>query len=444
MKHGKEEIFKYPTEMGAYKDRSEELELDGSISEVELYSALRLMVKKETGINLPVTHNGLGFNNLIYISLLLAKMQKDRDINSSGKNASVISLLAIDEPEAHLHPNMQYRFLKYLSDEQHIKVDQIFITTHSPNITAAIAVDNLIVLQREANDCLHIAYPRRVFYVQNEEDVKSKNYIQRFLDVTKADILFADKILFVEGITEQMVIPHFANLLGKSLEEEYVSVINLGGRYFSHFLKLFDKDNENAIKKRIAFITDRDPMRKGIGKNSDREKCPAALLNMNNDKYEYEESSNPMWKNNRELFKKNAKNKYIRGFMQDEESTTFEDALIYFNPTCKKLIVESMSNKKELKNLMESFDQDIVDVIDSLEGTSKFVEEIKALKGKLKNYSDKAKKALKSQIIAHRYLMSVSKGETAQELADVIQTSEYNEIQIPQYIKEAINWILKN
>src|SRR5699024_3045017 len=129
--------------------------------------------------------------------------------------------------------------------------------------------------------------------------------------------------------------------------------------------------------------------------------------------------------------------------MQDEESTTFEDALIYFNPTCKKLIVESMSNKKELKNLMESFDQDIVDVIDSLEGTSKFVEEIKALKGKLKNYSDKAKKALKSQIIAHRYLMAVSKGETAQELADVNQTNEYNEIQIPQYIKEAINWIFK-
>src|SRR5699024_12835877 len=127
--------------------------------------------------------------------------------------------------------------------------------------------------------------------------------------------------------------------------------------------------NENAIKKRIAFITDRDPMRKGIGKNSDREKCPAALLNMNNDKYEYEESSNPMWKNNRELFKKNAKNKNIRGFMQDEESTTCEDALIYFNPTCKKQIIESMSNKKELKNIMESFEQDIVVVIDSSEGT---------------------------------------------------------------------------
>src|SRR5699024_6367499 len=88
--------------------------------------------------------------------------------NYSGKNASVFSLLAIEEPEAHLHPNMQYRFLKYLSDEQQSKVDQIFITTHSPNITAAIDLDNIIVLQREENDCVHIAYPGRVFDVQNE------------------------------------------------------------------------------------------------------------------------------------------------------------------------------------------------------------------------------------------------------------------------------------
>src|SRR5699024_7833729 len=138
-------------------------------------------------------------------------------------------------------------FLKYFSDEQKNKGHQNFITTHPPNINAAIDLDNINVLQREENDCVHIAYPGRVFDVKNEEDFKSKNYTQRILYVTKADILFADKILFVEGITEQMVIPHFANLLGKSLEEEYVSVINLGGRYFSHFLKLFDKDNENAI-----------------------------------------------------------------------------------------------------------------------------------------------------------------------------------------------------
>src|SRR5699024_2708682 len=226
MKSGSKEIFKYSTEMGAHKDKHESLELDGSLSEVELYSALRLIIKKEMGINLPLTHNGLGYNNLIFISLLLAKMQKDRDRSYLGENASVFSVLAIEEPEAHLHPNMQYRFLKYLSEEQQREVNQIFITTHSPNITAAIDLDAIIVLQQNVNGHVHVAYPGKVFDMKSDEDVKSKKYIQRFLDVTKADILYADKIMFVEGVTEQMVIPAFARNLGKPLEEHYVSIIN--------------------------------------------------------------------------------------------------------------------------------------------------------------------------------------------------------------------------
>src|SRR5699024_8427671 len=119
---------------------------------------------------------------------------------------------------------------------------------------------------------VHVAYPGKVFDMKSDEDVKSKKYIQRFLDVTKADILYADKIMFVEGVTEQMVIPAFARNLGKPLEEHYVSIINLGGRYFSHFLKLFDSDDKNAIRKKVAFITDRDPMRKKKKPKSDNQK----------------------------------------------------------------------------------------------------------------------------------------------------------------------------
>src|SRR5699024_9670487 len=144
------------------------------------------------GINLPVTHNGLGYNNLIFISLLLAKMQKDNDANYLGDNASIFSVLAVEEPEAHLHPNMQYKFLKYLSEEQNEEVNQIFITTHSPNITAAIDLDSIIVLQQDVNDNIHVAYPGAVFDMKKPDDIKSKKYVQRFLDVTKADMLFAD------------------------------------------------------------------------------------------------------------------------------------------------------------------------------------------------------------------------------------------------------------
>lgn len=441
---GQEEIFKYSTKMGAHRNDDESLELDGSLSEAELYSALHLIIKKKTGINLPVTHNGLGYNNLIFISLLLAKMQKDRSNKYLGENSSVFSVLAVEEPEAHLHPNMQYRFLKYLSEEQDKEVNQIFITTHSSNITAAIDLDSIIVLQQDANDNVQVAYPGNVFDMANPKDVTSKKYVQRFLDVTKADMLFADKIIFVEGITEQMVIPAFAKNLECPLEDYYISVINLGGRYFSHFLKLFAVNNENAIRKKVAFITDRDPIRKkkDSKSNNGNKKCPAILLNKDKDNYTFEDISNPMWKERRNLF--DTKNQKVRGFIQNESSTTFEDALIYANPTCTGLIVESISNSRELEFLMDCFDKDIEYLINELKGASKFVTEIKGMKECMGGESVNKKEILKKQIISHRYLMSVSKGETAQELTMVIMEDKDKKIQAPCYIKEAINWIVEN
>jgi len=443
MKSGREEIFKYSTKMGAHKDEEERLELDGSLSEVELYSALRLIIKKKIGINLPVTHNGLGYNNLIFISLLLAKMQKDNDANYLGDNASIFSVLAVEEPEAHLHPNMQYKFLKYLSEEQNEEVNQIFITTHSPNITAAIDLDSIIVLQQDVNDNIHVAYPGAVFDMKKPDDIKSKKYVQRFLDVTKADMLFADKIMFVEGVTEQMIIPAFARKLDYPLEDHFISIINLGGRYFSHFLKLFNSDNKNAIRKKVAFITDRDPMRKKKKSGAQEEKCPVILLNRDNEKYLYEDFSNPMWKEHRILF--DDREFKTRGFIQSEDSATLEDALIYVNPTNIELIVESMSNKKELEELMNSFDDNIEYIIDTLKGPSNFVKEVKEMTESLIDEKPDKRKSLKKQIISHRYLMSVNKGEAAQELASVIlENNKDSKIQVPQYIEEAIKWLIKS
>ena len=62
-------------------------------------------------------------------------MQKDASGEYLGSNAKVFSILAIEEPEAHLHPSMQYKFLQFLKENKDSNVNQIFITSHSPNIT---------------------------------------------------------------------------------------------------------------------------------------------------------------------------------------------------------------------------------------------------------------------------------------------------------------------
>lgn len=227
-------------------------------------------IKSNKGIDIAATHNGLGYNNLIYISLLLAKMQTNADEGYYRQNAKVFSVLAIEEPEAHLHLSLQYKFLKYLQEEQVKKkrVRQLFITTHSTEITSAVSLDELICLYNDLEDKIAVGYPGSLFD-DSEGDIVSKQYVQRFLDAIKSDMLFADRICFVEGKAEELLIPVMANYIEKSIEDGHVAVISVGGRYFSHFLKLFDTiRNPLAMKKKVVCLTDRDPMWRKEDSNS--------------------------------------------------------------------------------------------------------------------------------------------------------------------------------
>ena len=103
----------YTNGIGASYDKSTP-DFKGNLTESEIYTVLQLIIKHETGMTLPITHNGLGYNNLIFMALLLSKMQADSDGNFLGSNAKVFPILAIEEPEAHLHPTMQNEFIKFL------------------------------------------------------------------------------------------------------------------------------------------------------------------------------------------------------------------------------------------------------------------------------------------------------------------------------------------
>jgi len=349
MEKGKKHMLKYADETGASFENLKP-SFDGKILDTELYSALKLIVENETGLKIPVSQNGLGYNNLIYISLLLAKMQKNASGDYMGSNAKVYSMLAIEEPEAHLHPNMQYKFLKFLNENKQNEVRQIFITTHSPNITAAVDLENIIVLYKE-NGKMKISYPGKVFS-DSKEDEKSKSYVQRFLDVTKADIFFAKSIIFVEGISEQMLVPEFAKILGEDLIDSQISVINIGGRYFKDFLKLFDTEKSKyAIKKKVVCITDLDPVKKKREKNSRWKSCYPFGLNNDEENYDYKCCSN----NIVDCYPYNDDNSYIKVYSQEKnKGCTFEYDLILVNPTLEELLTDSVSNTVQPLNIVEN------------------------------------------------------------------------------------------
>ncbi|MHB1419385.1 MAG: ATP-dependent nuclease [Bacillota bacterium] len=433
LKAGEKQIVSYANDTGATFDETSP-HFSGVLNETTLYSALRLTIEDKTGIKLPPSNNGLGYNNLIYIALLLARMQKDAMGEYYGSNAKLFSVLTIEEPEAHLHPSLQYRFLKFLNENMKANVRQIFISTHSPNITAASKLDDLIVLNKE-NEEIEVAYPGRVFDLKNKGDQVSKAYIERYLDVTKSDMLFAKRIILVEGISEQLLLPIFTKYLKGDLIDSHIAVINIGGRYFSHFLRLFDRDKSKyAINKRVAVITDLDPVRKKTGvKGAQFSACYPFELNKDGS-YEYKASANIITN----LYSDRVKT--INVFTQNKNTgCTFEYELLLHNSTCKELIVPTIANGDDLKALMDKYSMKFEDLVTYV-GDSKECKRIKDGLADSKN---------KDQLIAALYLNYVSKAESAQEIAEVLneKAADYLKgaflFKIPPYIEEAIKWVQK-
>ena len=438
LSEGKDVMLDYAHETGASFNNALP-DFKSTLTEQDLFSALKLIVKYGEDIEISATHNGLGYNNLIYMSLLLAKMQADADGSYMGDNAKVYPVLAIEEPEAHLHPAMQYKFLKFL--DKNLKVDhkvrQIFITTHSSQITAAVKLDDIICLHKGEDGATNVCYPGKVF-TDSDEDKKSKNYVQRFLDATKSDMLFARKIILVEGIAEDLLMSTLARYDGKSLEDQHVAVVNINGRYFNHFVKLFNTEaSPNAIPKKLACVTDRDPVKK---KKEPKCKFTACYpFDMHKDDEHYEYTVNAI--KEEVAFREHS---YIRFFSQDvNKGKTFEYELALCNPDLELLITESMSNQAEIKTMMGG---DYSQAKNNVKNNQKWDD----VKTSLDNtdWEDDEKRA---HLIAARYLSSLDKGENALELCLALEENyELNAddkskkiFNVPPYIHNALEWLLR-
>lgn len=438
LSEGKDVMLDYAHETGASFNNALP-DFKSMLTEQDLFSALKLIIRYGEDIEISATHNGLGYNNLIYMSLLLAKMQADADGNYMGDNAKVYPILAIEEPEAHLHPAMQYKFLKFLDKNLKIdhKVRQIFITTHSSQITAAVKLDDIICLHKGEDGVTNVCYPGKVF-TDSDEDKKSKNYVQRFLDATKSDMLFARKIILVEGIAEDLLMSTLARYDGKSLEDQHVAVVNINGRYFNHFVKLFNTEaSPNAIPKKVACITDRDPIKKEKTGNARSKTCYPFELNQDNEHFEYAVNA----EDEERAFDTHPS---VRFFSQDrQKGKTFEYELALCNSNLELLVTESMSNQAEIKNMMNG------DYAQAKNNVKKS-ETWDAIKVSLDNtdWDDDEKRR---HLIAARYLSSLSKGENALELCLALEENyELNAddarkkiFNVPLYIHKALEWLLR-
>ncbi|EMB9880704.1 AAA family ATPase [Pseudomonas aeruginosa] len=192
---------------------------------------------------------GLGSNNVLFMACELLLL---------GKEPDGLPLLLIEEPEAHLHPQRQLQLMEFLEAAAQPSVDlrpvQIILTTHSPNLSSKIPLQNLVLMQRQQAFSL----------AENKTCLAADDYrfLSRFLDVTKAGLFFAKGLLVVEGDAEAILLPSLARRLGLDLTKHGVSIINVGGvglRRYSKILQRKDR-SEGEITVPTACITDMDVM----------------------------------------------------------------------------------------------------------------------------------------------------------------------------------------
>ena len=217
-----------------------ELGLSGSDFQ-RLASRLSLMVDA-----FEIEQNGLGFNNLIFMAVVLSELAKNPD--SSYRS------LIIEEPEAHLHPQLQAILLGYLETikaAEGEKPVQLFVTSHSPNFASIADIDSLACLV-DTGHVVETFFPRDITFGKGKREK-----LERYLDVTRAEIFFARRVIFVEGAAELMLVSVLADKAGFKLREHGISLISVEGLNFDSFLPLF---GEKALKIPVSVITDADPV----------------------------------------------------------------------------------------------------------------------------------------------------------------------------------------
>jgi predicted ATP-dependent endonuclease of OLD family len=220
------------------------------------------------GVHLPEAYNGLGTRNIILILLQLREFFK---LYLAMEPRPSVHLVFIEEPEVHLHPQMQEVFIRKIADIASAFSEeagepwpvQFVVSTHSSHVANEAHFETIRYFLTSADNGGAISSMvkdlRRGLAGTSEPD---RSFLHQYMTLTRCDLFFADKAILVEGTTERLLLPRIIRMLdrdladGKKLSSRYLSVVEVGGAYAHIFFDLV-----SFLELRTLVITDLDSVR---------------------------------------------------------------------------------------------------------------------------------------------------------------------------------------
>ncbi|TCS93294.1 AAA family ATPase [Hazenella coriacea] len=393
---------------------------------------------QNNSLQLPEQYNGLGYQNLISIIFKLVefrdewmrvgKVAKKNPIDKDIFFIPPLHIVLIEEPEAHLHAQVQQVFIrqayKVLRNHENLKqknnfTTQLIVSTHSSHITHEMPFSCLRYFRRNPANADKEVPTSTIVNLSNVfgKGEETERFVTRYLQSTHCDLFFADAAILVEGPAERMLIPHFIRKHFSELHQKYISLLEIGGSHAHTLKSLIEQLGLTSL-----IITDLDSV--------DPDKNDSTTPPCRNKGYKTRNHTLKTW-----IPVKSDIDELLD--LPDEEKVIsfdngFSVRVAYQSPI--KVVMNSEGT--EVEALPYTFEDALV-----LENIDLF----KVIKGKglIKKFKDAINNTESISELSEQLFKDLRKGKKAEFALDLIYFEDPNELKVPTYIHEGLTW-LKN
>ncbi|MGO3215563.1 MAG: AAA family ATPase [Halomonas sp.] len=385
-------------------------------------------------LHLPETANGLGYQNLISMIFRLMSFRDEWLRKTRAASAEVIDriepihLVLIEEPEAHLHVQVQQVFVRHayqvlgrdplLERYQNLQT-QLLVSTHSSHITHEVAYQNLRYFRRLPAGMYGTSIP--VSTVSNLSNVfgegtKTKDFVTRYLRAQHADIFFADAVILVEGSAERMMLPHFLRNQFPFLDRCYITTLDIGGSHAHRLRPLID-----ALGILTLVITDLDA---GLNK-------AAKPVQRNVDQI----TNNPTLRSWMKLMHLGSTVDELLELPANQKEHQIDDLysvrIAYQTPIATHL----PATGEAIQALPNTFEDSFV-----LSNAAHFAAK-KGRTGLMKSFIRILNEAQTTGAIGEGFFNELREGKKAEFVLLVLSDENFPNLEIPEYISEGLQWL---